>query len=200
MKFNSLQKYSLLCVSILLLWACSDGPKKKTSAGSTFSEMSIYHLPAVWETHEGTSIALSDLKGKILVITMIYTSCQAACPRLVADMKAIKKALDPPDWSRTRFIFVSIDPQTDTPEQLYKFAAQNDLLDAPWLFLRGYVAQTRTFSNILAVKYKQISPIDFSHSNIISVFNSQGVLTHQKEGLSIDQKGTVEALNKLLRP
>lgn len=160
MKFNSL-KNSLLCVSILLLWACSCGSKKKTSEGSTFSEMSIYHLPAVWETHEGTSIALSDLKGKILIITMIYTSCQAACPRLVADMKAIKKALDPPDWSRTRFIFVSIDPQTDTPERLYKFAAQNDLLDAPWLFLRGSVAQTRTFSNILAVKYKQISPSIF---------------------------------------
>ena len=42
--------------------------------------------------------------------------------------------------------------------------------------------------------------IVLGNSNIISVFNSQGVLTHQKEGLSIDQKGTLEALQKLLRP
>ena len=43
----------------------------------------------------------------------------------------------------------------------------------------------------MAVKYKQISPLDFSHSNIISVFDKAGVLYHQQEGLGVDNESTV---------
>jgi|TARA_Y100000389_G_scaffold198575_1_gene235340 protein SCO1/2 len=50
----------------------------------------------------------------------------------------------------------------------------------------------------LAVKYKSISPIDFSHSNIISVFNREGELVFQQEGLALDHKGTVETIKKQL--
>ncbi|WP_375583464.1 hypothetical protein [Cyclobacterium xiamenense] len=35
------------------------------------------------------------------------------------------------------------------------------------------------------MKYKRIDPIDFSHSNILSVFDTEGVLTYQKEGLGL---------------
>ena len=49
----------------------------------------------------------------------------------------------------------------------------------------------REFANVLAVKYKEISPIDFSHSNIISVFNPEGELIHQQEGLGVDNNETI---------
>ena len=44
-------------------------------------------------TEEGKSIQLKELKGKTLVIVMIYTTCKAACPRLVADMRNIEKQI-----------------------------------------------------------------------------------------------------------
>ena len=47
------------------------------------------------------------------------------------------------------------------------------------------------------MKYKQISPIDFSHSNIISVFDEQGVLQHQQEGLGVDNEETVDQILEL---
>ena len=46
------------------------------------------------------------------------------------------------------------------------------------------------------VKYKQISPMDFSHSNIISVFNTKGELIHQQEGLSVNNKETIKTIIK----
>ena len=67
-----------------------------------------------------------------------------------------------------------------------------------WLFLRSSEDNTREFANSLAMKYKQISPIDFSHSNIISVFSKEGILVHQKEGLAIDIDETVDAIKKQL--
>ena len=43
-------------------------------------------------------------------------------------------------------------------------------------------------------KYKQVSLLDFSHSNIISVFDKQGVLSHQQEGLSVNSKETISKI------
>ncbi len=63
-----------------------------------------------------------------------------------------------------------------------------------WTFLQGTISGVREFANVLAVKYKQISPLDFSHSNIISVFNSKGELVHQQEGLGVDNKETVQTI------
>ena len=68
-----------------------------------------------------------------------------------------------------------------------------------WTFLQVTESGVREFANVLAVKYKQISPMDFSHSNIISVFNPKGELIHQQEGLGVDNKETVEAILKLTK-
>ncbi len=63
-----------------------------------------------------------------------------------------------------------------------------------WTFLQGNVHTVQEFANVLSVKYKQIAPMDFSHSNIISVFDRQGVLIHQQEGLGVNNKETVETI------
>ena len=66
-----------------------------------------------------------------------------------------------------------------------------------WVFLRGSLGDTREFAAVLAVNYKEISPLDFSHSNIITVFNQEGELYHQKEGLGIDSNETIEKIKEL---
>ncbi len=78
---------------------------------------------------------------------------------------------------------MSIDPDIDTPERLKIFAKENKMDAQHWTFLQGTKASVQEFANVLAVKYKKIAPMDFSHSNIISVFNPEGVLIHQQEGL-----------------
>lgn len=157
-------------------------------------ETSIFNLTSKWNTQDNQTIELKDLKGDVLVIVMIYTSCQAACPRLVADMRNIHINVND---ETTKYILVSIDPETDTPKRLKEFAIENQMDNDQWTFLQGTVDDVREFSNVLAVKYKKISPLDFSHSNIISVFDQQGVLVHQQEGLGVDNKETVNEIIKL---
>ena len=161
------------------------------------SDMSIYNLPSVWTNQDNQEIKLIDMKGNILVMVMIYTSCQVACPRLVADMRAIEKGIPDSAKRQVKFVFVSIDPETDTPDRLKEFAIENEMDNGQWVFLRGSVEDTREFAAVLAVNYKKISPMDFSHSNIISVFDQQGELVHQKEGLGVDHKKTIAKLLEL---
>ncbi|TMU57662.1 SCO family protein [Flagellimonas algicola] len=158
------------------------------------SEESIFNLTSKWNTEEGNSIELKDLKGKTLVMVMIYTTCKAACPRLVADMRNIEKQIPESFTNDMQYVLVSIDPKTDTPTHLKAFAMENFMDGDHWTFLQGTEMGVREFANVLAVKYKQISPMAFSHSNIISVFNPQGELVHQQEGLGVDNKETVEKI------
>ncbi|MDG1040534.1 MAG: SCO family protein [Polaribacter sp.] len=155
------------------------------------SESSIFNLTTKWNTKNAESIELKELKGKTLVMVMVYTTCKAACPRLVADMRNIAKEIPKKLDNKIQYVFVSIDPENDTPKRLKEFAKQNYMDTNNYMFLQGTPDGVREFANVLAVKYKEISPLDFSHSNIISVFNPQGELIHQQEGLGVDNKVTI---------
>ena len=146
------------------------------------------------KTQDNKTIEIKDFKGKVTVMVMIYTSCKAACPRLVADMRDIESKMPKDKLSNLNFVLVSIDPEVDTPDRLKTFAKDN-FMDAPhWTFLQGTKTTVQEFANVLAVKYKKIAPMDFSHSNIISVFDKEGVLLHQQEGLGVNNKETVDKI------
>ena len=171
--------------------------KKILNNPNEISETSIFNLTSKWNTEESEAIELKDLKGKTLVMVMIYTTCKAACPRLVADMRSIEEQIPNEFIKDINFVMVSIDPETDTPKRLKEFARENFMDGEQWTFLQGTVSSVREFANVLAVKYKEISPMDFSHSNIISVFNSDGDLIHQQEGLGVDNNETIQTILNL---
>lgn len=195
MKQNIIAFFLLL----LTLQSCKDHKSEeiqKTSKNKDISDLSIYNLPSQWTNQDGKDIELKSLKGNVLVMVMIYTSCKAACPRLVADMRSIETKLDKQTKKNVKLILVSIDPKTDTPERLKKFAIANKMNQDPWIFLRSTEDDTREFAAVLAVNYKKISPIDFTHSNIISVFNSEGELVFQQEGLGVNNDKTIQTINE----
>jgi len=169
-----------------------------TKKEGEISELSIYNLPSKWTNQNNEEIQLKALKGDVLVMVMIYTSCQTACPRLVADMRGIEEQIPADKKGQVTFVFVSIDPETDTPQRLKEFAKENQMDSEKWVFLRGSERDTREFSAVLAVNYKKISPMDFSHSNIISVFDQEGELAYQQEGLGVNNKETVSKIIELV--
>jgi len=68
-----------------------------------------------------------------------------------------------------------------------------------WLFIRSNEENTRTLANMMAIKYKKITPMEFSHSNIISVYSKDGILAYQKEGLNNDVEQTVENIKQQIK-
>lgn len=169
---------SLFLCSTLLLLACTD-TKKHTEP---LSSESIFQLTSQWRNQNGDSLQLKDLQGKTLAVVMIYTSCKSACPVLVSKMKSIESKISRENIKKISLVLVSIDPETDTPARLHEFAIKNEMTAPQWMFLTSNDAATQEFANVLSMKYKKISPIDFSHSNIISVFNPDGQLESQEEG------------------
>lgn len=191
-------KKTILALTLLLtLYSCKQSDKKETQPATQkeITDLSVYNLPSKWTNQDGKDIELKSLRGNVLVMVMIYTSCKSACPRLVADMRDIESKLSQNTKQNVKLILVSIDPKTDTLKRLKSFAIENKMNQDPWIFLRSSEENTREFAAVLAVNYKKISPVDFSHSNIISVFNPEGELIFQQEGLGVNNQKTIEAIN-----
>ena len=186
----------LFLFSVLTILSCKENTEqtvqKKDSANS-----SIFLLDSKWQNQDAEELQLKNLKGKNLVMVMIFTSCRTACPILVADMKKVHDKIEKNKLKDTSLVLISIDPTNDTPEVLKKFAAERNMDSEPWIFLRSDEESTREFANVLAVKYKKISPIEFSHSNIISVFNRNGELVSQEEGSGINSDAVAKTVNEL---
>ncbi len=140
---------------------------------------------------------MSSLKGKPTVVGMVFTSCGYACPRLTSDMKNIAGKLKD-DREKVNFVQVSFDTEKDTPEQLKKFAKQMHL-DENWILLHGNEETVRTLSVLLNVQFEKDAEGNFSHSNLISVLDKNGVLAFQKEGLEADHKETIGKIEGLLK-
>ena len=169
---------------------------KKVTVSKNPTELSIYNLPSKWTNQNSENLEMKDLKGKVLVMVMIYTSCKSACPRLVADMRNIESRLPENIKKNVKLVLISIDPKVDTPERLKAFSIENQMDGKQWEFLRSTEENTREFAAVLAVNYKKVSPLEFSHSNIISVFNAEGELVFQQEGLGVNSDETVKKINE----
>ena len=181
----------ILILPLLLFSACKENKKVTAPLPSN----SIFNLSSSWKNQNGESLQLKDLQNKTLVVVMIYTSCKSACPILVSKMKNIEFKISRKDIDNTSLVLISIDPKTDTPARLKEFA-RNNAMDAPqWIFLTSSEEATQEFANVLSMKYKKISPIEFSHSNIISVFGPDGQLVSQEEG-NIDVEKVVSTVTQ----
>lgn len=184
---------NLILSLTVLLFALSCNKKQVEHLPSD----SIYNLSSTWQNQDNKDVKFRDFIGKNMIVVMIYTSCKTACPILVADMKTIKSKIPEDLLKETNLVLVSIDPEVDTPEKLSQFAKTNTMEGAPWVFLRSNDDDTKELANVLSMKFKEISPMNFSHSNIISIFNKKGEMINQEEGAGINADKVVEDLKSI---
>lgn len=170
----------------LFFFASCGENKSKEMHLEDLPDNSIFHLSSQWYNQDAEALYLKDLRGKTLVVVMIYTSCKTACPILVGKMRDIESRISEKYIDDVNLVLVTIDPEVDTPDVLYEFAQTNKMYGPQWTFLTSDVDDTKEFANVLSMKYKKIDPIDFSHSNIITVFNPYGEIVIQEEGLEIN--------------
>jgi len=66
-------------------------------------------------------LSLSDLRGKVVLIFFGYTSCPDVCPLSLARIDACFSALNDEELDRVRALFITLDPERDTPDRLKKY-------------------------------------------------------------------------------
>ena len=80
-------------------------------------------------------VSLSDLAGKVVVLTFLYTNCPDVCPIITETLKRAHTQLGD-DAEEVRMVAVSVDPARDTTEQAHLYSERSGMLDR-WAFLVG---------------------------------------------------------------
>jgi protein SCO1/2 len=147
---------------------------------------------------DGTRLALSDLRGKVVAVTFIYTGCADTCPLLTAKMAALQNRIGAEFASKIVFLSVSVDPERDTPEVLKRYAQAHGANLAGWHFLTGTPAEIREVARRYGIYYKKQPRSDIDHTFLTSVVDQRGTLRVQYLGVRFDPDELLRDLRSLL--
>jgi protein SCO1/2 len=159
---------------------------------------SLYLLDATWNDQNARPMQLASLRGKPVILSMIFTRCGWACPTIVRDMKKIAGRLQEDVQNDFRYVLVSMDPERDTPDVLSGFAREHQLESGRWTLLRGTTDDVRMLAALLGIRYRKEASGQFSHTNLITILNSEGEVAHVHKGLESDPDDAGDALRNLL--
>src|SRR5215831_870533 len=158
-------RHLLACITMLGTLAIAV-PQSLEAQGRRWGERYFPNLPVV--TQDGKTVRFYDdlLKGKIVVINFIYTSCQDICPIATARLAQVEEKLGDKVGRDFFFISMTVDPEHDTPERLNEYAKAFGA-GTGWTFVTGKPEDVRAINYKLGERSTSLS----EHRNEIVLGN-----------------------------
>ena len=175
MRFFSPRSWSITICSIAaaLVLGCDQAPKFK----STDITGVDYGKSLDLTDYNGQARHLQDFRGKLVVLFFGFTHCPDVCPATMAETAQALKSLGP-DAEKVQVLFVTVDPERDTPEALRQYVTA---FDPRFLGLYGDADATRRAAKEFKIYYEKRSgsapgSYTMDHSAQTYVLDAQGRL------------------------
>lgn len=157
MRARSLFACLLLALSVAACDKGSDGSGMVLSpVKSSFKNTDVTGLGYARDfrltDHNGKQRSLADFRGKVTVVFFGYTQCPDVCPTTMAEMSEVMKTLGP-DADRVQVLFITVDPERDTPELLAQYVPS---FDKRFLGLTGTPAEIDKVAKEFRVFYQKV--------------------------------------------
>ncbi len=183
----------VLSVTVALFWSVTvQGKNNKKVPGD-----SIYQLDTQLTDQRGKTTKLDLYRGHPVVVSMFYASCPYACPMLLGKLKSVERDLPKKSRNKLRFLLISFNPKEDTPKVLNEVARRYKADAKRWRFTSAAKENVREIAAVLGIKYKKLEDGEYSHSTIINLVNSQGVVVKHFDSLNKPIKDIVTAVTEL---
>ena len=141
--------------------------------------------------------SLQDARGKVTVVTFLFTSCSDTCPLLTSKLVAVQRALGA-DQPRVHFVGITVDPLNDTPPVLKRYAEAHAADPVRFSFLTGAFDQISDIAKRYAVFFKQQPKGGVDHTFLTSIVDQQGTLRVQYLGWRFDPTEFLADIRSLL--
>ena len=171
---RSISGWALAAGSASVLLACGESKPQFKAIDLTGADYARdFQLP----DHNGQQRSLKDFRGKVVVLFFGYTQCPDVCPTTLAEVAEAKKLLGP-DGDKVQGLFVTLDPERDTPEVLKAYMTN---FDPSFLALRATPEQLVALAKEFKIYYKKVegkTPTSYTmdHSAASYVYDTQGRL------------------------
>lgn len=124
---------------------------------------------------QGRRRTLADFRGKVTVVFFGFTHCPDVCPTTMLELAEVRKALGA-DGARVAGVFITVDPERDTPEVLQPYVTA---FAPDFVALRGTTEETRALAKAFKVFYNKVpgkteGSYSVDHTAGAYVFDAQG--------------------------
>ena len=158
----------------LFLAGCSPDKPQFKSIDLTGAD---YAKDFVLPDQNGKTRSIKEFAGKVVVVFFGFTQCPDVCPTSMTELAGIKKSLGA-EGEKLQAVFISIDPERDTPEILKAYMGN---FDPMFLALRPNPEQLAATAKDFKIYYKKVegkSPTSYSmdHSAGNYIYDTQGRL------------------------
>jgi len=155
--------------------ACTEAPKPAFKGVDITGVDYARDLPLTDQF--GQQRHLKDFAGKVVAVFFGYTNCPDVCPTTMSELAQVKSDLGA-EGDRLQVLFVTVDPERDTPEVLKAYMAH---FDPSFLALRGSPEELAAVAKDFKIFYKQVpgdTPTSYSmdHSAGMYMFDPKGQL------------------------
>ena len=165
--------------SALAVAGCDPSPTGGTQAVS-FKGIDLTGAPygkgfALTDMH-GQARTLTDFAGKVVMLYFGFVQCPDVCPTALTRASQVMQQLGPEQSARVQVIFVTVDPERDTPDLLRDYMAA---FDARFLALYGNAEQTQATATAFKAYYKKVptgSGYTMDHTALSYLFDPKGQL------------------------
>lgn len=113
-------------LAVLALALCGCGRRDAVQFKSTDVTGAEFGRDFALTDHNGTPRRLADFKGRVVVVFFGFTHCPDVCPTTLAQMARTLKTFDPAEAKRVQVLFVTLDPERDTPKVLREYVTAFD--------------------------------------------------------------------------
>jgi len=156
----------VLCFSLVLL---ASGRLSAPSAPQTAAIGGPFRLT----DQNGGTVTEQNLKGAPFLVFFGFTHCPEVCPTTLFELSEILRKLGP-DGKRVRVVFITIDPERDTPAALKDYLSS---FDPRMLALTGDPAEIAALAKAYRVYYKKV-PLEqdytMDHTAIVYLMDKEG--------------------------
>jgi protein SCO1 len=168
----------LLGGASLMLAGC-DRVKALFEPGTKFNSIDItgaqYARNFALVDAQGRERTMADFQGKIVAIFFGFAQCPDVCPTALLELAQVKQSLGA-EGDKLQGIFITVDPERDTPEVLGTYV---QAFDPSFVALRGSLEQTAAVAREFKVYYNKVpgkTPDSYTmdHSAGLYVFDTQG--------------------------
>ena len=158
----------------LFLVACAPDKPQFKSIDLTGAD---YAKDFALSDQNGKTRSIKDFAGKVVVVFFGFTQCPDVCPTSMTDLAGIKKSLGA-DGDKLQGVFISVDPERDTPEILKAYMGN---FDPTFLALRPSAEQLPVVAKDFKIYYKKVegrtaSSYSMDHSAGNYIYDTQGRL------------------------
>ncbi len=147
---------------------------------------------------DGRTVSFAGLRGKPVLVTLIYTSCADVCPAIIESLApAVDAAEDTLGKGSFSVLTIGFDTRNDTPERMRSFARAHGAGGANWHFLGSDAKTMERLTTAVGFSYFS-SAGGFDHMAQVTVLDKAGTIYQQVYGNTFEPPAIVEPLKQLI--